>query len=219
MKKFLYLISLTVIFTFVLAATAVADTTETLYPTTISIQQYNDADADGSRDPGENLIVEMYSENNYIPKGTWTFNTFLEKYRYATGSIVDGIKQESRDTASVQVVGTSSEKHVVMFGIANTCDIIAFTFNDADGNGLIEAENIPISGVPITLFGTDVFGNEVEPSTKNTDTSGYTSWNYLIPGNYSLTMTVPEGSVATTPKECTLNPKPSEVGSGNFGLQ
>ena len=203
---------------FSLIATAVAAEPE-VFPTTIYIQQYNDADADGFRDSEESLVAEMYSENNYMPKGTWTFKTFLEKYRYATSSIVDGIKQESRDTASVEVVGTSSEKHVVVFGIGNTCDIAAFTFNDADGNGLIEAENIPISGVPITLFGTDIFGNEVKSSTKSTDNSGFASWNYLIPGNYSLTMAVPEESIATTLKECTLNPKPSEVVFGNFGLK
>jgi uncharacterized repeat protein (TIGR01451 family) len=68
-------------------------------------------------------------------------------------------------------------------------------YNDANGNGMRDPQDLPIAGVTITLTGTDAAGNPVT-RTVVTDANGkYTLPNLPMPdGNgYTLTETQPQG--------------------------
>jgi hypothetical protein len=204
-------------------STAAAETvTETgeLFPTSIRVQQFDDADLDGVWDSGENQIGEMNSENNLIPKGVWMFSQFGQKHWFQTVTIADGIKQDSRSTASVTVKGVTPEEHLIIFGCARLCNVIGATFKDINGNGVFDSpEDAAMPGVEIKIEGKDCFNNKIKSSVKNTDSLGNATWLDMVPGSYTLTVTVPEGSVATTSESCTLKAGPGENAFGGFWLQ
>jgi len=97
------------------------------------------------------------------------------------------------------------------FGNTVPGSIHGFKFEDVDGDGVYdEAVDVPLADVEFTLTGTDGQGNEIT-QTDTTDASGYFEFTGLLPSvagagpgtGYTVTETVPEGHVATTPTEFT----------------
>ena len=66
--------------------------------------------------------------------------------------------------------------------------ISGFVYHDADNDGVKDAGETPLSGVTVTLTGTDYNGLSVSLST-NTDGAGAYSFAYLAPGTYTLART------------------------------
>ena len=70
-----------------------------------------------------------------------------------------------------------------------------FVYIDSNNNGIRDAGEVGIPGVPVELsgFGVDVFGNVVTPQTVFTDQDGFYRFANLSPGQYTITETQPFG--------------------------
>ena len=75
-----------------------------------------------------------------------------------------------------------------------TGSLAGSSYVDVNGNGVRDAGESGISGVIITLTGSDVNGNSVN-RTVTSDTSGNYSFTGLVAGNYTLTETQPSGYI------------------------
>jgi hypothetical protein len=69
---------------------------------------------------------------------------------------------------------------------AQPASLAGFVYVDSNNNGIKENYELPISGVKVTLNGTDIFGQSVSQST-TTDSNGAYSFGDLRPGIYKLT--------------------------------
>ena len=67
--------------------------------------------------------------------------------------------------------------------------------DDLNANGVQDANEPVVTGVVITLTGTDLLGN---PVTKTTTTAADGTYSFIVPpGTYSITETTPDGAVST----------------------
>ncbi len=76
------------------------------------------------------------------------------------------------------------------FGEVKESSLSGFVYYDANNNGLYESGETPISGVTVTLTGTDDLGFAVSKTTP-TDSIGAYSFDQLRPGTYTITETQP----------------------------
>jgi len=74
-------------------------------------------------------------------------------------------------------------------GIITTASVGDFVFNDLDGDGIQDAGELGIGGVQVTI--TDEQG---VAQTTITDENGQYSFTGLLPGNYTVTFVLPDGS-------------------------
>jgi len=85
----------------------------------------------------------------------------------------------------------------VDFGFAGNGSLAGTVFRDDSNDGTQDAGEPGITGVVVTLTGTDIFGNPVfdpatgQPFTTLTDASGNYSFTGLPPGTYTITETQP----------------------------
>ncbi|MGE3344581.1 MAG: SdrD B-like domain-containing protein, partial [Vicinamibacterales bacterium] len=76
------------------------------------------------------------------------------------------------------------------FGELQASSLSGFVYVDADDDGIKDAGEAPISGVTVTLTGTDINGTPVS-SVTTTDANGYYEFVGLVPGTYTITETQP----------------------------
>ncbi len=94
---------------------------------------------------------------------------------------------------------------------------------DDDNNGVPDPGEPPLSGVVITLTGTDTYGNPVNLTTTTTIT-GYYTFEGLLPGTYTVTAPTSSGPyLLTTPGPTgytvTLTPVAPENLDADFGYR
>jgi len=97
-----------------------------------------------------------------------------------------------------------------VFGNYRPARLSGLKFEDINANGIYDGGEPGMSGVVVTLDGTDGSGNPVNVATA-TDAAGEFHFSNLVPGSYTATETVPAGMMASTP---TSN-GPHAVQSGN----
>src|SRR5262249_9011762 len=78
------------------------------------------------------------------------------------------------------------------FGELLPGSLAGFVYSDNNNNGLKQSGEVGISGVTVTLTGTDDLGNSVNVSTTTSGTGAY-SFTNVRPGTYTLTETQPSG--------------------------
>ena len=105
---------------------------------------------------------------------------------------------------SAIVVGAGQQSINNNFPLVSTAAIGGKVYDDIDLSATFSGGDAAISGVTMTLTGTDSFGNAV---TRTTTTNGSGDYNFanLPPGSYVVTQTQPAGfsSVANTPGAVT----------------
>jgi hypothetical protein len=85
----------------------------------------------------------------------------------------------------------SGTAHVTPTVVTATSSLSGVVFDDtADNNGIQEAGESGLSGVTVTLTGTDLFGNKVSLTT-TTDSNGFYHFTGLVAGTYTITETPP----------------------------
>ncbi len=90
--------------------------------------------------------------------------------------------------------------------------IHGIAWDDADGDGVQDAGELPVAGVVVTLVGTDGAGNPVWiPATTGAD--GRYDFTGLVPGTYHLEVAVPSGTEFTVdgrgPADTDSDPAPA----------
>ena len=77
-------------------------------------------------------------------------------------------------------------------------------FQDVNENGIQDADDIAYTDVNIMLFGTDIFGNDINETT-TTDQDGFYEFRNLTPGTYELKFTSNQITFIPTTKDFSAN--------------
>ncbi len=93
----------------------------------------------------------------------------------------------------------------LIFGNTVPGSIHGFKFEDIDGDGIYNPNTEPpLANVTFTLEGVTGLGSQLTRTT-TTDIEGRFWFTGLLPGTYTVTETVPDGFVATTPTSWTFD--------------
>ncbi len=182
---------------------------------TVSGVKFNDLNGDGVRDPGDPGIpgwpirlsvgggapVAAVTDQNggfiFTDLGPRSFTLWEDNHS-------DWIQTHPAPPGTYTVNPTSGTAVVDLdFGNTHPGSIHGYKFDDMDGNGLDDGDP-RLGGVTIILEG-DVDGDG-NPDTVATVTDGTGEYHFidLYPGAYTITETLPAGSIATTAESVTL---------------
>ncbi len=193
-------------------------------PPKITVRKFRDTNANGVRDDGEPELFDWtasvedplgaewrggpqtmpFTVDNALPTGDWKICEELKDGWRQTALIIDGVPQAVSQCAIVAVAGTSGETHEVWFGNIELGCVSARKFHDANVNGEWDDGEVPKSGVTFTLTGVNIRGETVNES-KESDTNGWARFCNLLPGDYKVTETVPDGWFPTTDTEWAVS--------------
>ncbi len=137
-----------------------------------------------------NLVPGTYQVQFVSPAG----------YAYTQYFVGSGANAGTDSNANPAAGGKSGPITLISGQTDNTWDaglyqpsaLSGYVYVDANNNGIKETGEAPISGVTVTLTGTDGLGNPVTLTT-TTDSNGYYSFPNLVPGTYTITETQPAG--------------------------
>ncbi|MEZ4910063.1 MAG: SdrD B-like domain-containing protein [Saprospiraceae bacterium] len=114
-------------------------------------------------------------------------------YTKSIGIIDDGTNSDVINGMASPVILFSGESETsVDGGLYRPASIGDFVWEDSNANGIQDTGETGISNVTLTLTGNDGAGNAVTLST-TTDTNGAYAFDNLAPGNYTVTLSVPDG--------------------------
>lgn len=120
-------------------------------------------------------------------------------------------------TAAVTIGTADASRQDLDFGYRGTGLIGDTIWLDASNNGLQDAGESGISGVPVQLTG-DINGDSITDITLTTasDAAGLYEFEHLVPGDYEITVTRPAGLVPTFDADSIATPDTSQT-SLSFG--
>jgi len=181
----------------------------------ITILKFDDSDANGIKDIGENDInwpVEIIdpcgSSSGGVTTltilapiaGTWQICEESPGNWLQTALIVDGVPFNPAACAAVDVIhecNEQAEQHTVVFGNIQLGSITACKFIDSNVNGGKDAGEPPLEGIRFTLDGNDVKGTHIHQE-QTTSSNGCVTFDGLLPGSYTLCEVLPPNWTATT---------------------
>ncbi|GAC1574252.1 MAG: hypothetical protein NVS3B9_5820 [Candidatus Doudnabacteria bacterium] len=182
---------------------------------TISGSVYNDANNNGIKDAGETgyagatvtLSGAATATATSASDGSYSFPNLVAGSYTVTITAPTGYAASSTNP----VTSTISSNSTINFGLHPTVyySISGFAFNDANSNGIKDAGETGYAGAIIKLSG-------LSTASTTSAADGSYSFSNLPTGNYTVTVTVPAGLVATS-----TNPVSISLGANNvtnFGL-
>jgi len=169
-----------------------------------TIQLYKDTDGNGVLDSGDTLVTSQVTDST----GAYVF-TGLSAGTYFVKEVQKSGYIETAPASGLYTVNATSGAYTGLdfdnYKSTGSCscgcggtlqtakgDLEGSVFLDKDGDGNFDSNEGGISGVKITLTGTDLLGNTVT-KTATTDRNGHYEFDGLIAGNYTLTETQPTG--------------------------
>ncbi|HTI32994.1 MAG TPA: SdrD B-like domain-containing protein [Miltoncostaea sp.] len=195
---------------------------------TLQIVKFEDVNGNGSRDPGEpgvpgwtfrltnpqgNASVVVTGADGTItipsvPAGVWT-----------VAEVIDPLWAPITPV-SAQVTVPPNGVGQFVAGNVRPAPITGTVFIDTNRNGRLDAGEVGRAGVKLTLTGTRPGGITVTTRETTSGANGEYNFPDLLPGNYSVSVAVPGGLTATSPRQITGIPIRSGIGSpnNNFGL-
>jgi hypothetical protein len=174
----------------------------------VAVSQTTTTDANGlyqfTEAPGT-YSVAVTTPTGYTPTAT------------GQGTIATDSNATPSATTPATLPGGSSDQSID-FGFYQPVTIGNYVWNDANDNGIQDAGESGISGVTLTITGTDGAGNSVTGTT-TTDATGMYSFTEA-PGTYTVSVTTPSGYAPTTTGQGTTatdsNPSPSGTTPGTL---
>ncbi len=189
----------------------------------ISGHKWLDADLDGVWDAGETVTIpgvtiKLYEGDPPVgdpiatmdtgPDGSYAFPN-LEAGTYTlVEEAEDGYFPTTPTTFVVEL--SPGEGEVVDFGNCPYSRIDGFKFEDLDGDGVQDEGEEGMEGVEITLVGLDY------TETAYSGEDGTFSFEDLVPGDYTVSETLPAGYYATSPISVDIELKPGDEASVIF---
>ncbi len=183
---------------------------------------WNDADGNGSQDPGEQglagvtvtltgdlnndgiidtLTTVTDGSGNYhferLPEGPYTVS--VDTTTLPPGMVVTADPDGGNDASATLTLGPGETNNDQDFGFRQTGTIGDTVWFDANGNGLLESGESGLAGVTVTLSGdTDGDGVADVTLTTTTDASGSYLFDQLTAGDYTVTLSGLPGGLAQT---------------------
>jgi hypothetical protein len=136
------------------------------------------------------LDTRETSDTVYFPAATVRVTSYAGVILYGTFSVSDigsGVFAVTATTG--QAIAT--DPHTIHFRLPSS--LSGLVFEDFNNDGQVDFGEKGISGVTITLTGTDFLGNAVNVPPQTTDSDGAYVFLNLLPGCYYLTETQPAG--------------------------
>jgi len=90
-------------------------------------------------------------------------------------------------------VGVSQNLTGYDFAEVDLVSLSGMVFVDANNNGIFDSIDVPLSGVALTLTGTNDLGQSVGPVVTTTDANGKYIFTNVRPGTYKIVETQPAG--------------------------
>ncbi len=126
------------------------------------------------------------NNNNLIDKGeTWTY-TWSTSAPNVSGAWTNTVVATGKDDEN----NTDTDTATATINVLQPASLSGYVYLDANNDGTFQGTESPISGVTVTLTGTDDLGNPVSAST-TTNSVGYYEFTGLRPGTYTITETQP----------------------------
>lgn len=181
----------------------------------ISGTKFDDINGNGIKDPGEpglpnwtiNLVLGNVSNSTITDgNGDYNFSGLLVGTYIISESLQPGWIQTAPAISS-----TGSETHIVKiltsgvnatgkdFGNFKLGEIKGKKFDDINGNGIKDPEDLNISGWQINIVGTDTLTNTQVNQTLTTGPNGNYHIFNLTPGTYTITEVMQPGYIQTAP--------------------
>jgi hypothetical protein len=187
--------------------------------------KYDDLNGNGAHDEGEPgvegvvVIIEGVTNLGDTVSGSTTTDltgffgfTGLVPGSYTVTEIVPAGSWASTETSvSFELLSGDSIDLGYVFGNLKPAEIHGAKFNDLNGNGEWDEGEPGVPGLTVTLTGTTGKGETIEPVTTTTSGDGTFSFVNLWPGDYTVTETVPQGWIASTPTSVDITLISGEV--------
>jgi uncharacterized repeat protein (TIGR01451 family) len=139
-------------------------------------------------------VVYKYVPDNSLKPGTYTIVETQEPPGYFPGKNSQNgvILNTPPGTEVIPVTITTGDSPNNDFGKLRASSLAGTVYFDANDNGQLDSGEPGISGVTLTLTGTDVTGAAIHQTT-TTDTNGNYKFDTLQQGTYTVTETPPAG--------------------------
>ncbi|MGQ9786373.1 MAG: SdrD B-like domain-containing protein, partial [Anaerolineae bacterium] len=179
---------------------------ETLYfgnrgALSISGLKWNDVDGDGEKDSDENGLfgwqITLSGEQGNLVASTFTDESGayrfdnLEPGTYVLSETLRSGWMQTFPSSGTHTVTLTTSVDGVNFGNRRaTTTLLAFKWNDTDGDGTYDSDEEPIKDWRLCLE---------DDGCKNTDEYGFARWDDLSIGTHTVYETLPEGWANSTP--------------------
>jgi len=181
---------------------------------TVSGHVWSDNNSSGGQDAGEpglaNVTVTLSDGQSRQTDGNGNYSFTASAPANYTVSVTPPAGYVHTTPGSVNVALQPDATVAVNFGLLPRASIAGKVFRDANNNGVQDGSEPGVAGVTITLDGTG--------QTRTTAGDGSYSFADLLPGSYSVSVSVPDGYVNTTPTTVSCNLGAGSVCNANFGL-
>ena len=195
---------------------------------TLQVVKFEDVNGNGVRDLGE-PGVPGWTFRLTNPQGNGSVVSTGSDGTITIGNVPAGVwtVQEVTDPLWTNITPVSGQVTVppngtgtFLAGNVRPAPISGVVFIDANRNGIRDAGEIGRAGVRLDLTGTRPGGITVTTRSVLSGSDGAYSFPDLLPGRYAVSVAVPGGLTATTPRSIVNIPVTSGVGSpnNNFGL-
>lgn len=195
---------------------------------TLQLVKFEDVNGNGARDAGE-PGVPGWTFRLINPQGNGSVVSTGADGSITVGSVPAGVwtVEEVLDPAWVAITPVSGQVTVPANGIGTftagnvrPAPISGVVYIDTNRNGVRDAGEVGRPGVRLDLTGTRPGGITVTTRTILSGADGSYSFPGLLPGSYVVSVAVPGGLTATSPRQITGIGITSGTGSpnNNFGL-
>ncbi|YCM42164.1 SdrD B-like domain-containing protein [Verrucomicrobiaceae bacterium 227] len=189
-----------------------------------------DLNNDGIRDANEPSVTTdsngAYRINGLIPG---TYSVVLDPATIPAGATVTGDPDATKDGKASVTLAAGDDIDTIDFGLQGNASLGDYVWNDANGDGVQDANELPISGVTVFIDLNNDGVKDANELSATTDSNGAYLIGGLTAGTYEVTVdgtTLPAGVTVTGDPDATKNGKTTVVlasgqnfATADFGYQ
>jgi hypothetical protein len=181
---------------------------------TVAGKVFRDDNGNGSQDGGEpgmsGVTVSLSGVGQKTTDGNGNYSFTANAPANYTVSVTPPAGHDCTTPCSVNISLQVDQTTTVNFALRPRASIAGKVFHDTNNNGVQDAGESGVGSVTVTLDGTG--------QTHTTAGDGSYSFDQLLPGSYSVSVTVPDGYVNTTPTTVSCNLGAGSTCTAHFGI-